>query len=1221
MSEITDSIKTLRTIQGEPVRQIHKKQERLSLHVPVPQIACALALAMMGMMLLTPRTASAQASAGITGTVTDTTGAVVRGAHVTITNEGTSASDRTVTESAGTFSFKGVLPGRYTVAVDAAGFKKEVQKGVNVEVSSNATVDFALNAGGNNETVQVAAEQLTLNTTQPELGSTIEPIVVEALPEEVSGRGRQIDQLQFLAPGTTGSTFSHRVSGGVDFSQEIVYNGIPAPQPETEGYTTNFNPPFDLVQEYKVERSTFSAQYGLGQGALTYQMKSGTNHYHGSAFEINRNNLFDSVGFFNGHAWNSANPTDKTIPDHENNYGFSIAGPIRIPHLYDGRNKTFGHYSQEWYKQNAEDTSPGTVPTALEKTGDFSDFQGIDPVTKQQVVIPIYDPQTGLQFMGCDGTHPNVICSSRFSPLAQSLIQYIPDPDKQGSGVAGLDQNKNFVPNAIPNIQHVWGFTLDQTLTPTQSLHYSEWRNTFHNSGFDQSPIVPITNPLESQRYYPNIGSAFLLNYTNALTSHLVMTAGFGWIGEINNQFNLAKTAPQPSYFGVLNEDIFPSITFGGLHAPTSWGTGGSNSGSVNRKLGVAVVNNWLWTKGRNTFNIGGEIRRSLQDDNEEQTEGGHFAFSQNETSIHNSTDPNFGSYGSSFASFLLGLPDEEDRSGSQEESLRNLAVSPYVQDDIKLTPKLTLNLGVRWDIQVPFTEKHDAIVYFNQDNPGTDPAASGIAGSLTKFGSCTGCAGYERADIHWGHFGPRFGFAYKLNNKMVIQGGLNVAFLDGGAYEYGTNKVAVNYGNLLNGQYHRPSSGSYTSAPGSWDTNPIPGLALTPFSPGLGSGNQVDSFSKKDGYAPYSQQWNINLQRELPYSMFLEAAWVGNRVIHLPSQNNRIDQMDPAYDSQYGGVLSTCAANAGNSVLTDTFSSGCAQQDGFTAPYANFVNDFGGSSTVEQALVPYPQYSYIFNNFEGFGTTYYQSAQIELEKRFTNGLSFLAGYTLSHLMDNTSSGFSSFTSGGINKYNQKPEWAVSNSDEPQTLKVSGTYELPIGPGKKYLNNHLTGNILGGWQVGWILDYENGGDLGVGENGSPFPNGFERPDRNASVGLSTASYNRVRDYFVGKAPKAQVLSTGGFTLTPSQYVIGTATRNYSELRSPGLAVENLNARKHIYMGERLQGILTVDYFNAFNRTQFEGPDTNYSDGTFGQVTSQGSQISNRQGQITFRLEF
>ena len=213
------------------MRHLNKIQERVTQSQPIPvsRVVFALALAIVGLMLLAPRNASAQASAGITGTITDTSGAVVSGARVTITNEGTSVSDHTATESAGTYSFKGVLPGKYTIAVDGSGFKKALQKGVTVEVSRNATIDFALNAGAANETVSVTADQVALNTTQPELGSTIEPVVVEAFPTEVSGRGRQVDQLQFLAPGTTGSTFSHRVSGGADFSQEIIYNGIPVP--------------------------------------------------------------------------------------------------------------------------------------------------------------------------------------------------------------------------------------------------------------------------------------------------------------------------------------------------------------------------------------------------------------------------------------------------------------------------------------------------------------------------------------------------------------------------------------------------------------------------------------------------------------------------------------------------------------------------------------------------------------------------------------------------------------------------------------------------------------------------------------------------------------------------------------------------------------------------------------------------------------------------------
>jgi len=1083
-----------------------------------------------------PQRALAQANAGITGTVTDSSGAVVTGIKITITNQDTAVASHLVTSSAGTYSVRGLNPGKYTVEVQGEGFKKAIQRDVNVEVSTAATIDFTLSTGDASQTVEVIASQIALNTTQPQIGSTIEPEVVAALPVEVSGRGRQIDSLQFLAPGTSGDTFSHRVSGGVDFEQEIIYNGVPAPQPETEGYTVNFNPPFDMVQEFRVERSTFSAQFGLGQGALTYQMVSGTNKYHGNLFEINRNSFFDSVGFFNGPSWGgSSTPT----PDHENNYGFSVGGPIRIPHVYNGRDRTFGHYSQEWYKRNSENTNVSTVPTALEKTGDFSDY--VDGSTGDQ--IPIFDPLTGKQFQ-CDGKL-NVICSDRISANSALLIPFLPGPDRPGSGIGGLDSNKSFAPFINPQIQHVWGFTVDQNLTQTQSIHYSEWRNSFSNYSFDNNPLVIAPNPLNSMKFEPALGSVFILNYTNAVSAHLATTAGISWIGEINDQYNQSTYA----FPAIAEGTIPPNITFDGQHAPTSWGTSGAWLRSINRKLGIAIVNNWLWNKGRNTFNIGGEFRRSYQDDNEEQTEGGHFAFSQKQTS--DPTSANFGSEGSAFASFLLGIPDAANRSNSQELRLRNIDWSPYIQDDIKITPKLTVNLGLRWDIQVPFTENNNLIVFFNPK--GTDPAAIGpngpLPGAASQFGSCTGCAGFNRGDIHYTHIGPRLGFAYELNHKTVLQAGFSVAFLDGGAYEYGTNKVAVNDSNLLVGSFTRNSLGNTNnSAYGSWDTNIMPNPASTPFSPGLGGGQQIEAFDKtKDGYAPYSQQWNVNIQRELPYNMFLTAAWIGNRVIHLPSQLNPINQIDPALVAQYGPVISACQAalgNTNNSVLTDNFAAGgCAQADGFTAPYANYVNDFGGSSTVSQALTPYPQYSNIFNNFEGSGTTYYQGAQIQVEKRFTDGLSFLAGYTLSHQMDNTGSGFSSFQNGVVNKYNQKPEWAISSNNPPQTLKVSGTYELPIGPHKKYFPNHrVTGQLLGGWQVSWILDYESGTPFGVTQNTTGIPGNTNRPDRASGVSLGTASYNEARDFFVGKIPHAQIFNAGAFGKV-QPYTTGNATRN------------------------------------------------------------------------------
>ncbi len=1160
-------------------------------------LRAALALTLLlGMCVCAAPSARAQASAGITGTVVDQSGAVIPNAAVTIVDEDTGTAIKTTSSSAGTFSATGLTPGKYQVKVARTGFKTLIQNDVNVEISVTDTLTFTLSTGEATQTVQVTADAISLNTTAPQLGTTLEPAVVAALPVEVSGRGRQIDSLQFTAPGTTGSTFSHRISGGVDFQQEILYNGIPVVQPETEGYTTNFNPPFEMVQEFRVQQTTFSAQYGLGQGALTYQMATGTNHYHGDLFEINRNSYFDSVGFFNGPDWVPTNVHDVPPTDRENNYGFTIGGPLSIPHVYDAKDKTFFHYSQEWFKQVTENTSPSTVPTAQEKAGDFSDFTDAGGN-----VIPIFVPRgvncggltSGEQFPG------NVIPAACMSATSASLLQYLPDPN-----LPGHVSNRSYVPYPNDEIQHIWGFTIDQNLTPLQSIHYSEWRNTYNNIGFDYSPFVAPPNPLNSLKTYPYTGTGFLLNYSYALTPHLVMTAGADWIGELNNQFNATKGYNSP----VIQQSVVPpNISFDGTYAPTSWGTSGAWVQSINRKLGLAAVNNWLWTVGRNTFNIGGEVRRAYQDDNEDQTAGGHFGFSHAETSTPGA---NFGTDGSAFASFLLGIPDQANRSNSQELRLRNFDISPYIEDDIKLSPKLTVNLGLRYDIMVPFSEANNRVVFFNPNTP--NPAAGGLLGAATQLGTGAGKAGYNRASTSFAHLSPRFGLSYELNSKTVIQGGFSLVYLDGGAYEYGTHKVAVSYGNLLVGSYSRNSTGGVNSSYGSWDGNPMPDPPTTPFSPTLGVGTQIFDFSKADGYAPYTEQWNVNVQRQLPWQTFMTAAWVGNRAIHLDAQLNPVSQLPPG-DLALG------------SALGDQFTAGMTSLDGVALPYANFVNDFGGSATVRQALQPYPQYGNVYNLFDHGGTTYYQSLQVTLEKRLSNGLSFLTAYTLSHLMDNTSSGFATFTSTAVNKYNQKPEYTVSGSDEPQTLKVSGTYELPIGPGKAFFNNKgVTGQLLGGWQVSWITDYEAGTAFGAYEGsylglGNSFESGNNRP--NIVNTNFHSGYGGAHNFFVGKASaNPTAFNTKSFA-DSGQYVLGNAVRNYGGLRNPPHYSEDANIRKHFYLGGRFQAIVQFDYFNLFNRTQLQGPDTNFNDGTFGQVTNYSSQISNRQGQIQARIEF
>lgn len=1150
------------------------------------------ALVCMGLALTCfAATAYSQISAGITGTVSDPSGAVVVGAKIDLTNTATGVIQHTVTSSAGTYTFTSLIPGSYTVAAEAQGFKKTLKIGVMVEAANQATVDIALDPGAATESVQVQAASISLNTTQPQLGTTIEPEFLNALPEEISGRGRQIDSFQYLVPGVQGNSFTHEVSGGVWFQQEVVVNGIPLPQSETEGFTTYINPPWELIQEFRVERTVFSAQYGLAEGAVSYQTASGTNQLHGDAFEINKNSSFDSQGFFN-----------PTVPyDRENNYGFSVGGPVWLPKVYNGHDRTFFHVSAEWFRQNA--TIGGgndTVPTSQERTGDFTDF--VNGATG--ALIPIYDPTTNQQFEY--GGRLNVIPPGRISNESTALLQYEPLPNIAGTNVGGLDQNRSYDPYPNPTLNSNWGYTLDHNLSSKQSIHWAHWRDKLTTEQiFVLGPLVAPPNPLNAVAQELQLGTGMIFNYANAISPHLVMTFAASWLGEINNE-DPTTAVSLPT---VVNGVVMPQISFDGQHAPTQWGTSGSLQNSVNRKAAFTLENNWLWSKGKHTFNFGGEVRRTYQDAFQAGGGGGHFAFSHDETSLPDSTYPNFAVDGSSFASFLLGIPDAVNRAFTEEDKLRNLSVSPYLQDDIKLNRKLTVNAGIRWDITVPFTAVGNNIAFL--DPRESNSYAGGLLGNATQLGTCASCVGWNRADIHWGYFGPRLGFAYMLSNKMVLQAGYSLVYLKGGAYSYGDNLVADEYSNLLAGTYTRSSSGTNQTSYGEWDTNPMPAPPASPIVPTSGIANSIPLLQKTDGYLPYAQQWNLNIQRELPFNTFVTVAYVGTRETHILSNLNHPDQ--------YGE-----SALALGTKLNDNFYTGTAQADGFTAPYPNFVNDFGPNATVYQALKPFPQYSTIANYMEGSGSVFYQSLQAQAEKRYTNGLAFLYALTVARTDSNTDGGNWAFAASAMDKYRQSQEYGVSSSDQKYNNKLSFTYSLPIGKGHRWLHHGVAADIIGGFQVSGILDYEGGSPYGVAQSGYAFqPNGFNRPNRVSSVKLQSVGRGAIKSWIMsghqGLGP--QMFAPGAFAETGSPYILGNASREYSSLRGTPTHNENVSAKK-IFSAERVKFILQVDYYNIFNRAVFSSsPDTNIDDPAFGRITSASQANSNRQGQGTLRVEF
>lgn len=1266
----------------------------------VSQLSLLVALVACLFLTLSPPLAHAQGLAGMTGTITDPSGAVVPEAKVTVTNNATNVVHTATTTSQGTYFITDLIPGTYTVKIEKQGFELAVVQNVNVYVSQTATADAVLTTGATSTTVEVSAPSITLQTDEPNLGTVIQSTILEEVPTFIGGgRDRQIDNYLFLVPGVTGSSFSHRINGGVDYQNEVMFNGVVVAQAETQGFQTIYNPPFELVNEPDILTSNFSARYGFAQGVASYRLKSGTNQLHGDLFEINRNSYFNAAG---------ANPTGSgfnandvfvrgPVPhDVENNFGFSVGGPVWIPKLYDGRNKTFFYSSWDWYRVNAPPGGNLTVPTQNMIGGNFSAIctsntfvNGVcndrqpAPGTPSGTLCPpgialsatcvqadqLYVPPGFTGPAGCTAPAPgqpfpgNVIPTSCFSALSKSLLTAIPTPS-----FAAL--SSNLVPGVkvLPTKQANIGFTIDQNFGQTQAVHVAWWRDKWTNLGTSVNNAL-FNNEFSGAQLSPDLGTGFILTYSKTFSSNLVMTAGFSWLGELNFQYN---TQPGVSFAGVTGGSTLPFIDFEGnpgqTFNPTSWGmeaSGGSLFGetfSINRKLGLGFDNNWLYIHGRNTFNIGWEIRRAYQDDHECQACGGGFGFSAQTTA--EPSNPG-GPTGAAFATFLLGDVDAAFRKFVAENRLRNLYLAPYIQDDIKLTSKLTVNAGLRWDIARPFLENNNNVTFFNATtpNPGAINPATGqpLLGAAGILGTCSTCAGFRRADIHWKDFSPRIGLAYKLTPKTVVLAGYSVNFLDEGPYEFGNNKLSVDYGSLSAGQIQVNSNGNNVPAYGIWDGKPLGVPSLATFSPtAFNATGPLYQFSKDPGPNAYVQMWSAGVQRELVSNMLLSVSYIANRGVHLTSMLNPINQTNPTLLAKFcpTGIATdpTCLMSPAspNSAWTSGPSQAALQSLGFAqsavtcgantnnpgasgtffTPYVNFLCDYGAGKPFSQAVLPYPQYNPsesaggLTNQFNMAGSSTYNALQAQIQKRWSNGLTFLANYTLSRNMSNTDSGFSSFNNGALNGFNQKAEWSVSQNDQTHVVNISGVYELPLGPGKRFLNHGgiAMKNLLGGWQLSNLFTYASGTPITIGVGGNdhdPFLNAFNRANYNPAAGLNI-NYN---NYYKG----LPVFNTAAFS--DPGFTAGNEPRVLAALRNPFQSNENLALAKKFFFNERMNLELRMEYLNVFNRMQICGPDTGVDDGanfgTIGRTVLQDGTVAfapcqantPRQGQVFLKFTF
>lgn len=1249
-------------------------------------------------LLLLPSHVGAQALSGINGTVTDTSGAAVAGAKVTVTNIDTNVSKTAVTTSAGTYYITDLIPGTYTVKVELTGFKTSVQQKVIVIGGATSTANATLQPGEIAQSVEVVAPSVSLQTEQPQVGNDVNETLLTELPQEIAGSNRQIDNFIFLSPGVTGNGFSHRINGGVDEQTEVMFNGVPESWSETSGYTFWNQPPYDSIKDVDVLTGTFSAQYGLGQGVEQYRAKSGTNEIHGDAFGFYRDSFFDAPGASNDQFGNNRGEPDAPNTDHETDVGGSVGGPVWIPKLYDGRNKAFWFVSYDRYRQ-AQGQQPITMPTPAEVNGDFSGL--VNPVSGAP--IPIYVPLAwgttpSLIPAGCNlsalGYTPgqqfpgNKIDPSCFSTVSKGLLQYVPAPTTTAVEV------NNFIPTAAPlHLETDVSVNADYNLTTKQSLHGWYWRQFFPVPSGTEFTSTPIDNSFVNTV----LGRGVDITYANTITPNFVVTGGVMYVFQ-NNDFS-----PTHFYPGVFPgvqafppgaANILPGIEFtGGPWEPDGWGARNGGLPTENHKTGWSILGNALWQHGRHTINFGVDIRKSKQLDFECDGCAGDITFSALTTADPNEEN-DFGTgpgtnTGVGFASFLIGNADSATRAGAAPTILSNTYVAPYFQDDVQLNPKFKFNWGIRWDMAFPFSNDFNSnqLTFFNPTVPnnGAVNPVSGqpLLGAMAELGpagaGCPLCIGWSHMDMQWDHFSPRAGITYQLNSKTVLLAGVSWYWLDTGAFEYGVNKVAVNYGNNLNGSETFDSGGNGSIGCGSgctysipgyglWDSSvsgamgPLPAPPQLPLTPSFFNTQSPEAMVKHVRQA-YDEQFIVGIERELPWDMFLSVTGVHTHDLHLPSLlggTGRLNHLD------YSFVQSVCAPGLvtyQDCVLGQSWTSVPAQTlmaseastynfgqyadpagsgdqcAGMTlwVPYQQFCSDYGAGGLALRAFLKYPQYRNIINNFDTNGADKYNALQVSFRKRTGNGLTFLVSYTLSRYLSNTDSGFSTFNFKGLNPQDPKLDWSVGNNDQTHVISIAGVYELPFGSGKRFLTHadRVVNNIIGGWGVSFVNSYQSGTPIQFNAcpgsqvfNCTPlaYTAGYNRPNiQNNHFGLDWSRY-----YSNIAGSGIPMFNTGDFSY-PGAWTIGNAGELYSSFRNPWYDEEDISVKKRFFVTERVNAEISMEYFNVLNRFNVGNClNTTVGSANFGIESSPGvpcqggnanGTVIPRQGQAKLQVNF
>jgi len=1196
----------------------------------------------------------------ISGTVLDSSGAVVANADITVTGTRTNIVYKATSTSSGAYRIPDVQTGVYDVSAAAAGFKTTQRTGVLVQVNTVSALDITLDIGSVAETTTVVADAPTLQTESSDIGTVVSSKQIEDLPLSLSASSqsflRSPETFVFLTPGTagpgtnsdhsSGGIFESKLGGGQNFATEVILDGVSTQRADSGSAFDQTAPSVEALKEFKVLTSTIPAEFGRTSGGVeAFSIKSGTNGFHGTAFELYRNDKLDANSWTNNFF---GNPKPR---DHQHDFGGSLGGPVWIPKIYNGRNKTFFFFSWEQYRNNPGTSNVTTLPTDAERGGDFSALLGpgltdssgspvINPCTGTQVLRgQIFDPATTNTALGCRSPFPgNIIPTNRISGVAQKVLGFLPSPNASGQGCGSIICN-NFLFNSSKTVRDTtMTFRIDHTLAEKHKLFFSY--SSRDQEALNGTSILPV--PLDPNFVNSNFTHYMRFGYDYSISptvfNHFVV--GFNRLAN----FSKGQSVTGPDWDQVLgignaSGQVFPQFTFD--TSPIGIGYQGLSAANDDRNIpnSLVVSDSVSWIKGRHAFRLGFEWRSFQFSRISQANTSPAYEFSPFQTAFIANSNVS----GDPFASFLLGAPFKESLSiNSVQPRWASNYYGVYVQDDLKIRPTLMLNLGFRYSVDTPRHEASGAQSVLDPNLP--NPAAGGTPGALIYGSNATG------AKTYYGNFGPRIGFSYAPTKlfgaipNMVVRGGYSIYYAPLQYSDFGT---ALTSGTTASPSFQ--SADNFTPVQSPDQGFPAFTLPSNAQDPTLFTGTDTSPslVSKSFGKPGMVQNWSLEIQHELAKDLILNVGYIGMHSTRLRSNLLIPNAINPKFNFLGDDVTLP---------VTDPKAQADIAALGLTVP-SWFVPLWSGSGEDQlgQLLRAFPQYRGVdTSTLENVGQSTYNALIVKTERRFRNGLNLLASYTFSKSLTDADSAFPVFTGfnsnvfGAQNPYNLKGEKSVSYQDVPHALVISYLYELPAGPGKKFFNHGVGSKVLGGWQVGGVHRYQSGAPvlINAAAHNNPFISGNIRLSRVPGVSIlapNAGSFNPLLSTNNGCSPNpdgtfsqsdptntnmffncAAFIDQNAPALVAQQgYSFGNLPVSFSGLRSPGYMNEDFSIIKRTVITEGQTLTFKVDLPNAFNRHVFGQLDGNIGNSTFGVPGGGGHSVLNaaRQIQLTFRYEF